>query len=148
MGEPIKVVDLAKDLIRLNGLREGTDIEIAFSGLVPGEKMHEELFYEGDVIERTEHDKILMCQCHLRNGKRDQELGITTASDSVRSERFRVDVETLIEAARQGSADIVRRVLKRIVPDYTPPESWQPVSPLPAARPVKQPTQLKVVAKA
>jgi FlaA1/EpsC-like NDP-sugar epimerase len=148
MGEPIKVVDLAKDLIRLNGLRDGTDIEIAFSGLLPGEKMHEELFYEGDVIEKTAHDKILMCRCHLRNGKRDQELGITTATDAVRSERFRVDTETLIEAAQQGSADIVRRVLRRIVPEYTPPESWQPVTPLPVARQAKEPSPLKVIAKA
>ena len=122
MGEPIKVVDLARDLIRLNGLREGVDIEIAFSGLKAGEKMYEELFYEGDVVEPTDHEKILMCHCHLRNGVRDAALGIADADDTVRHERFRMDVDTLVEAARQGSGDIVRKLLKRIVPEYAPPD--------------------------
>ena len=52
MGKPVKIVDLARDLIRLSGLREGIDIDIVFTGLKEGEKLHEELFYANEVAER------------------------------------------------------------------------------------------------
>ncbi len=64
MGEQIKIVDLARDLIRLSGLEEGRDIDIVFTGLRPGEKLSEELFFDGNGIDRTDHDKILA----YRNG--------------------------------------------------------------------------------
>lgn len=59
MGEPVKVVDLARDLIRLSGLEEGSDIEIAFTGVRPGEKLYEEVFFGGEDIRATNHDKVL-----------------------------------------------------------------------------------------
>ena len=46
MGEPVRIVDLAQQMIRLAGLRPDRDIEIAFTGLRPGEKLYEELFHE------------------------------------------------------------------------------------------------------
>ncbi|MGE5432245.1 MAG: polysaccharide biosynthesis protein [Syntrophomonadaceae bacterium] len=60
MGQPVKIIDLAKDIIRLAGLTEGTDIEIKVTGLRPGEKLYEELFIEGEHYEKTIHDKILI----------------------------------------------------------------------------------------
>jgi len=60
MGEPIKITDLAKDIIRLMGLRLGEDIDIVYSGLRPGEKLHEELVADDEKTERTAHDKIML----------------------------------------------------------------------------------------
>jgi len=60
MGTPVKVAELAKNLIVLNGLEPGKDIEIRYTGLRPGEKMFEELFRDGDVRKDTGHDDIFM----------------------------------------------------------------------------------------
>ncbi len=59
MGEPIKIADLAADLIRLSGKEVGTDIEIRFSGSRPGEKLFEELFFSAEQAAPTEHEKVL-----------------------------------------------------------------------------------------
>ena len=58
MGEPVKIVDLAREMIRLAGLREGLDIKITYSGLRPGEKLFEELFSDKEAYEFTHHGKI------------------------------------------------------------------------------------------
>ena len=58
MGEPVKIVDLARELITLSGFRPGEDIEIEFSGLRPGEKLFEELSIEGEDMIPTDHPKI------------------------------------------------------------------------------------------
>jgi FlaA1/EpsC-like NDP-sugar epimerase len=59
MGEPVKILDLAKDVIRLAGLELGVDIDIEYTGLRPGEKMFEELFNDGEEYLATLHEKIL-----------------------------------------------------------------------------------------
>lgn len=58
MGKPVKIVDLAKDLIRLSGLSAGEDIKIEFTGLRPGEKLYEELLTEEEGLEKTDNEKI------------------------------------------------------------------------------------------
>ncbi len=58
MGDPVKIVDLARELITLSGFRPGEDIEIAFTGLRPGEKLFEELSIEGEDMQSTRHPKI------------------------------------------------------------------------------------------
>jgi FlaA1/EpsC-like NDP-sugar epimerase len=58
MGEPVKIVDLARDLITLSGFRPGEDIEIKFSGIRPGEKLFEELSIAGENMQSTRHAKI------------------------------------------------------------------------------------------
>jgi len=58
MGDPVKIVDLAKELITLSGFRPGEDIEIVFTGPRPGEKLFEELRIEGEDMQRTRHPKI------------------------------------------------------------------------------------------
>ena len=58
MGEPVKICDLALDLIKLSGLKPYVDIDIQFTGLRPGEKLYEELLTEEEGITRTAHNKI------------------------------------------------------------------------------------------
>jgi FlaA1/EpsC-like NDP-sugar epimerase len=102
MGEPIRVLDLATDLIRLSGLEVGTDIEIRFSGTRPGEKLYEELFFDSESAIPTDHPKVL----RAKNGMLPRGL------DAV--------VEALVDAARKGRTDDeVRDLLMRLVPDFS-----------------------------
>jgi len=104
MGEPVKVLDLATDLIRLSGLEVGTDIEIRFSGTRPGEKLYEELFFDSESAVATDHPKVL----RARNGALP--LGMSTV------------VDVLLDAARSGrSEDDIRELLVRLVPDFKIP---------------------------
>ena len=60
MGEPVKIVDLARDLIRLSGLKPDVDIKIEYTGLRPGEKLYEELLMAEEGLEQTAHKKIFI----------------------------------------------------------------------------------------
>ena len=105
MGEPVRIVDLARDLIRLSGLRRRADIEIVFTGLRPGEKLYEELFFDQESAEPTEHAKILRSK-------------MTAPSANLLRE-----VDQLVAMAQAvAERDVVRRTLRRIVPDYVPPD--------------------------
>jgi hypothetical protein len=117
MGEQIKVVDLARDLIRLSGLEEGTDIRIEFTGLTPGEKMDEQLFYPEEKVERTANEKIIACWNGYGSGNHSP---ASENNTQLYERHLRVEVDTLIEASRQGSLDLVRKLLCRIVPQFTP----------------------------
>lgn len=104
MGQPIKIVDLAKDLIRLSGYEVDKDIKIQFSGLRPGEKLFEELFIPGEQYEPTEHQKII----------------IAKNASSIIPKTLNSLVEALCEAARQNDSDFIVFLLKQLVPEYTP----------------------------
>ena len=105
MGEPVKVLDLATDLIRLSGLDVGTDIEIRFTGRRPGEKLYEELFFDSESSVPTDHPKVL----RARNGA----LPLGLASE----------VDSLVEGARKGrSDDEIRMLLMRLIPDFRVPQ--------------------------
>jgi FlaA1/EpsC-like NDP-sugar epimerase/lipopolysaccharide/colanic/teichoic acid biosynthesis glycosyltransferase len=69
MGKPIKIMDLAKRMIGLHGYRPGTDMEIRFVGLRPGEKLEEELFNSYEIVEKTPHPKLLKAISNGRNGE-------------------------------------------------------------------------------
>jgi FlaA1/EpsC-like NDP-sugar epimerase len=60
MGEPVKIVDLAKDLIELAGMREPEDIKIEFIGIRPGEKLHEKLNSGGEELVKGKHEKVML----------------------------------------------------------------------------------------
>ena len=62
MGEPVKIVFLAEQLIRLSGKIPGEDVEIEYTGLRPGEKLYEELFHESEALVATGHEKIRLAQ--------------------------------------------------------------------------------------
>ena len=110
MGEPVKIADLAADLIRLSGKEVGRDVEIRFSGTRPGEKLYEELFFDAEHASPTEHPKVL----RARNAALP--VGVTTV------------VGDLIQAAEEGwAAEDLRGLLKRLVPDYEPSLAGMPV---------------------
>jgi FlaA1/EpsC-like NDP-sugar epimerase len=70
MGEPVRVHDLAEKMIQLSGLQPGRDIEIVFTGLRPGEKLHEELFYAAEELQHTAHPKVLLASSQTVNSQR------------------------------------------------------------------------------
>jgi FlaA1/EpsC-like NDP-sugar epimerase len=104
MGKPVKIVDLAKDMIRLSGYEIEKDIDIAFTGLRPGEKLYEELFIPGEQYEQTKHEKILI----VRN-----------ASNYI-PEKLNSVVEELCEAAIKNHSKLIVFLLEQIVPEYHP----------------------------
>ena len=104
MGEPIKIADMARDLIELSGLEVGKDIDIVFTGLKPGEKLFEELFVTGESYRRTEHQKILIAD----NASRFIPLRLDEA------------IGALQEAAGRNDRDAIVRRLQDLVPEYRP----------------------------
>ncbi len=101
MGEPVRILDLARSLIRLSGKSE-SDVEIQFSGLREGEKLKEELFYEHEEVTPTLCDRIKRTNGSLRDWK-----GLCTQLDELRAS-MSVD----------GVAPI-RAKIKAIVPEYS-----------------------------
>ncbi|MEZ4273317.1 MAG: nucleoside-diphosphate sugar epimerase/dehydratase [Myxococcota bacterium] len=89
MGEPVRIVDLAHDLIRLSGFEPGRDIEIAFTGVRPGEKLFEELATRDECAEKTRHPKVFIgrvqaADSSLLNGGLEELRRCTDAADTRR----------------------------------------------------------------
>ena len=116
MGAPVRIADLARDLIRLSGLEPGRDIEIQYTGLRPGEKLFEELFGADEVYEQTRHEKIFV----YRNGHTDGAVGALTDPGPASPDASRLwgKIDALILAAQQGDAAEVRSRLGALVPEY------------------------------
>ncbi|MBU0715073.1 MAG: polysaccharide biosynthesis protein [Verrucomicrobia bacterium] len=115
MGKPIKIVDLARDLIELSGKEVGRDIEIVFTGLRPGEKLFEELFRDGEDYRRTRHAKIFVAHGEPSGAGSPAPGG---NADEVDLNRL---VDQLLQTAEKGQPQEIRRLLKEIVPNYRPP---------------------------
>jgi len=103
MGKPIKIIDLARQLIELSGLKAELDIEIKFTGLRPGEKLFEELRHHSEDLKPTTHEKILLLLSHppdwdwLESNWRELERGVHTLG-----------------------AEQLKLAIKKIVPEYSP----------------------------
>ncbi len=101
MGEPVKILDLAKKMIRLAGLTPGKDIEIRFTGLRPGEKLYEELLNKEEEVIPTHHKKILIAKVI--------EYDFEKVSQSI---------DQLIAIAVENRDEDVVKQMKRIVPEF------------------------------
>lgn len=104
MGEPVKIADLAKNLIRLSGYKLGEDIEIEYTGLRPGEKLYEELLMDEEGLQDTENKMI--------------HIGKPIDMDE---EKFMHQLIQLRDAANEDS-DAIRAMVKEIVPTYQMPK--------------------------
>jgi FlaA1/EpsC-like NDP-sugar epimerase len=101
MGEPVKIVDLARELITLSGFRPGEDIEIAFTGLRPGEKLFEELSIKGEDMQETRHPKIGI----WKNIPMDRD-------------KLRQGIAQLVALAGTGEHGAIVAKIKELVPEY------------------------------
>ncbi|MFO5440201.1 MAG: polysaccharide biosynthesis protein [Dolichospermum sp.] len=104
MGEPVKIVDLAKALIHLSGYEVNKDIDIVFTGLRPGEKLFEELFIEGEEYENTEHEKLLV----VKNASR------------IIPNSLNITVEKLLGVAARNDTNSIILLLSQLVAGYKP----------------------------
>jgi FlaA1/EpsC-like NDP-sugar epimerase len=104
MGDPVKIIDLARDIIELSGLEVGRDIDIEIIGSRPGEKLYEELFVEGEVYHRTCHEKIYIAG---------------NASSLVPHDLADAVSGLEVSAGRNDRLAIIRG-FQSLVPEYTP----------------------------
>jgi FlaA1/EpsC-like NDP-sugar epimerase len=112
MGEPVKIVDLARDLIALSGLREGDDIQIQYIGIRPGEKLFEELSLEKEGAERTRHPKIFIGRIEPHPW-----------DDVLRH------IAALERAAERGDGTLIRALFRDFVPEFGPMPGAAPREP-------------------
>jgi len=101
MGEPVKIVDLARELITLSGFRPGEDIEIEFTGLRPGEKLFEELSIEGEDMIPTKHPKIAIWK--------------TISKDR---QTLRAGIEKVVDIAPTQDRSKIVAAIKELIPEF------------------------------
>ncbi|MGI6656872.1 MAG: polysaccharide biosynthesis protein [Desulfobulbus sp.] len=104
MGEPVRIADMARELIKLTGHTPDEEIEIRYIGLRAGEKLYEELITEGEGIVDTSHEKIMVLR-----GK--EHLSCTL---------LEAQLDQLTDKARNADSRGIKEMLNRIVPEYTP----------------------------
>jgi FlaA1/EpsC-like NDP-sugar epimerase len=103
MGKPVRILDLARQMIELSGMKPHIDIEIEFTGLRPGEKLYEELSHRGENITPTEHPKILRLECQPLPYAYIQPV-----------------IQQLAPQLHGMSVGALKLFLKRMVPEYVP----------------------------
>lgn len=107
MGRPVKIIDLAKQMIRLSGLIPDKDIKIEFTGLRPGEKLYEELLADMENTQPTYHDKIMIVKSSFKFNRENSKL-----------------IDQLTTAIQQNDALGAINIMKELVPEYMPPEIY------------------------
>lgn len=132
MGEPVKIADLARDLIELSGFEVERDIDIVYTGLRPGEKMFEELFVTGESYTRTAHEKIFVAS----NGN-------ISNSEEWQAKEASLDfaIAELASAAAYSDRTAILRGLRRLVPEFHPENLADQIEPEDVMQPVEKVTR-------
>ncbi|PKN18692.1 MAG: polysaccharide biosynthesis protein [Deltaproteobacteria bacterium HGW-Deltaproteobacteria-6] len=115
MGTPVKIIDMARDLIRLSGKEPDVDIKIVFTGLREGEKLYEELITEGEDILPTGHKKVMVL--------RSDSLFSGAANPDDAKENLYREIDELVKMAERHDAKSIKAKLKEIVPEFAPQEN-------------------------
>ena len=105
MGQPVKILDLAENMIRLSGMEPGVDIEIKETGLRPGEKLFEELLIKKENLDKTDNDLIFV--------ERDKPISM---------DELEAKLEILRQAVESDDDNAVREAMKKVVPTFRSPE--------------------------
>jgi FlaA1/EpsC-like NDP-sugar epimerase len=116
MGTPVKIADMARDLIRLSGKEPDVDIKIIYTGLRDGEKLYEELITEGENIFPTKHEKIMVLKSNCHENADVNYLQIMR-------QKLDKDIEELMKHSLSHDAVAIKHKLKEIVPEYTPQDN-------------------------
>ena len=103
MGKPVKIMELARDLIKLSGYQEGVDIDIEITGLRPGEKMYEEILLDTEEDISTEHEKIYISNLSC-----------------LKENEFAINIDNLETLANKADKTNIIKELKKIVKEYRP----------------------------
>jgi FlaA1/EpsC-like NDP-sugar epimerase len=114
MGTPVKIADMARDLIRLSGKEPDVDIKIIYTGLREGEKLYEELITVGEDILPTVHERVMV----LRSNNHSNEANILEMRKKLKNQ-----IDALMQDAMLHNATTIKNKLKEIVPEYTPQEN-------------------------
>lgn len=114
MGTPVKIADMAEELIRLSGKEPGKDIEIIFTGLREGEKLYEELITQGEGIVDTKYDKIMVMRSNGWNGQKNQNDFKQWLGGAL---------EDLYRTAHTYNAPAIKSKLGEILPEYILPQN-------------------------
>ena len=109
MGKPVRIKDMANDLIRLSGLEPEKDIPIIYTGLRPGEKLYEELVSKEEKAQSTDHKKIMV----LNNGTNNMPWDI-----------MKREIQSLVDISLKFDTDQIKRKLQQMIPDYTPQDFY------------------------
>ena len=99
MGQPVKIVDLARDVVQLSGAK---DIDVVFTGMRPGEKLYEELLTAGENVASTTHQEIMVA-----------------ALEQPQPEEFAQQLTLIQRQAQMGDGEGVRRTIRRLLPEST-----------------------------
>jgi len=106
MGEPVKILDLAKEMIRLSGFEPDKDIPVVFTGIRPGEKLFEEILTAEEGTIATQNQKIFMAKL-----------------SRVDENKLNQVLENLREAVKKSNREEIVNILKQLIPSYQPDDT-------------------------
>ena len=109
MGKPVRIKDMANDLIRLSGLEPDDDIPVIYTGLRPGEKLYEELISKEEKAQSTYHKKIMV---------------LNNSSNNMPWNLMQREIQSLVDISLKFDTDQIKRKLQHLIPDYAPQDFY------------------------